>query len=147
MVFRPLTSRFANQQFRREMDRLLSDFFGNHGEGASTGPATARPAVSAWETAEAVAVELEVPGIKSDQVDISVVGNELTITVQRPDTPQQGVTYHRRERAAGRFSRVLRLPVEVDANRVEAELRNGVLTITLPKAAAAQARRIQVTTS
>jgi HSP20 family protein len=88
---------------------------------------------------------MEVPGAKSPQIEISVVGNQLAVKVERPDLAQQGVAFHRRERAVGAFSRVLQLPVEVDAERVQADLRNGVLTVTLPKAAAARPRKIQVT--
>jgi HSP20 family molecular chaperone IbpA len=89
MVFRPWSLRYPTHQFRREMDRLLSDFLGNGGEGAWTSQASNRPAINAWETSDAMVVELEVPGVKSDQFDISVVGNELTITVERPDTAQE----------------------------------------------------------
>jgi HSP20 family protein len=87
-----------------------------------------------------------VPGLKSDQVEISVVGNQLTLRIERPDLTQEGVTYHRRERPVGSFTRVLRLPVDVEPDRVEAALNDGVLTITLPKARSAKPRKIQVTT-
>jgi len=89
-------------------------------------------------------IEMEVPGLKSDQLEISVVGDELSIKVQRPDLQQEGVTYHRRERPVGEFARVLRLPAEVEADHVEAELRDGVLSITLPKAERARPRKISV---
>lgn len=147
MVFRPLLSRYPTQQFRQEMDRLLSDFFGNGGPSGGPAAATTRPAVNAWETPEALGIELEVPGVKQDQIEISVVGNELALKIERPELAQEGVTYHRRERAVGTLSRVMRLPVEVDAERVSAELRNGILTVTLPKAAAARPRKIQVSTA
>jgi HSP20 family protein len=143
MVFRQLASRYPTQQLRQEMDRLLSDFFGTLGT-AWTGTGTVRPPINAWETGEAVFVEMELPGVESRNVDISVVGNELTIKIDRPDVSQEGVAYHRRERGVGAFSRVVRLPVEVDADRVDAQMRNGVLTITLPKAPAARPRKIQV---
>lgn len=146
MVFRPLITRYPTQQFRQEMDRLLADFFGNGGP--HSGPASSsRPPVNAWETSEAVEVEVEVPGVKQEHIEISVVGNELALKIERPEVTHEGVTYHRRERGAGTLSRVMRLPVEVDADRVSAELRNGILTITLPKAAAARPRKIQVTTA
>ena len=87
--------------------------------------------MNVWEDENALRVELELPGLKSQEVSLSVVGDELSIKVDRPDVQQTAVTYHRRERGVGSFARVLRLPVEVDADRVEAELRHGVLTITL----------------
>ena len=89
-------------------------------------------------------VELEVPGIKGDQVDISVTGGELTVKINCPEVQQENVTYHRRERPAGSVSRILRLPVEINSDRVEAELHDGVLLITLPKAESAKTRKINV---
>jgi HSP20 family protein len=73
-----------------------------------------------------------------------VVGDELSIKVERPDLPQEGPAYHRRERGVGSFSRVVRLPAEVDPDQVEAEMRQGVLTVTLPKAESARPRKIRV---
>ena len=78
-------------------------------------------------------------------MEITVVDNEQSIKIDRPEVEQEGVTYHRRERSVGTFNRVLRLPVEVDADRVSAELRNGVLAIELPKVESARPRKIQVT--
>jgi HSP20 family protein len=135
------------QQLRREMDRLLSGFADNLGqvaEGAWSLASRGQPAINMWEDGDAVSVELEVPGVKDDQVEISVMGSELSITIERPDAAQEGFMYHRRERPVGSFHRVVRLPVEVDANQVEAELTHGVLTITLPKALAARPRKISV---
>lgn len=144
MVFRYVGTRYPLQQLRREMDRLLSGFTSNVAEGAWPLAGRGQPAVNVWERDDAICAEIEVPGLKSDQIDIAVVGNELSIKVERPDVQQEGVTYHRRERGVGSSSRVLRLPAEVDADRVQAELRHGVLTITLPKSEAARPRKIQV---
>ena len=102
-----------------------------------------QPAANVWEQDDALLVEMEVPGIKSDQVDISVAGGELSVKINRPEIVQEGVTYHRRERPVGSLTRVLRLPVEVDANRVEAELRDGVLLITLAQSGKRQAAEDQ----
>jgi len=133
------------QDFRREMDRLISDVLQAASESGWPFPARNQPAVNMWEPAEALHLEVEVPGIKADQLEISVVGNELTLRIARVDTAEENVTYHRRERPVGEFSRSMRLPTEVDADRVAAELRSGVLTLTLPKAQAARPRKIQVT--
>jgi HSP20 family protein len=102
------------------------------------------PNANMWETPDSIHVELEVPGLKPDQMDLSVVGNELTIKVEMPDAPEENVTYHRRERAVGSFARVLQLPAEVDADKVEAQMHDGVLEIVLPKVEAAKPRKIQV---
>ncbi len=133
-------------QLRHEMDRLLTGFFGPAADGLLPAMFRNQPAVNVWEREDALLVEMEVPGIKSQDLDVSVAGGELSIRIQRPDVAQEGVTYHRRERPVGALQRVLRLPVEVDADRVEAQIRDGVLTITLPKAESAKPRKINVAT-
>lgn len=145
MVLRYVGTRHPIHQLRREMDRLFSGVLGNVGDVSWPLAGRGRPAVNVWETDAALKVELELPGLKSDQVEISVAGDELSIKVERPDVEQEGTAYHRRERPVGAFARVLRLPVPVDADRVQAEMRHGVLTISLPKAESARPRKIQVT--
>ncbi len=132
------------QSLREEMDRLWTEMWPMFADRLPPALVRGQPLMNVWEKDDAVMVEMELPGVKSEQLDVSVVGNELTVKVDRPDTAQEGATYHRRERPVGRFTRLLRLPTEVDAARVEAELRNGVLTITLPKAEKAKPRRITV---
>jgi HSP20 family protein len=147
MTFRHLNVPHPLHQFRTEMDRLLSGFLGDVADGAWSGPVRGQPAVNVWEKDDALMVEMELPGVKSDQVDISVAGGELLVKVNRPQLDQEGVTYHRRERPVGSFTRVVRLPAEMDTGRVEAELRDGVLTIKLPKAESAKPRKIHVTSA
>jgi HSP20 family protein len=144
MIFRYPSVERPLYQFRDGMDRLLTGVFGPTAENMLPPMFRSQPAVNVWERAEALVVEMEVPGIKNDQVDVSVAGGELSIKIDRPEVEQEDVRYHRRERPVGSFTRVLRLPVEVDANRVEAELHDGVLSITLPKAEAAKPRKINV---
>ena len=133
-------------QLRTEMDRLLNGFLGTATNGGSH-PTMGRgqPAVNLWDKNDSLVLEMEIPGVKSEQIDISVVGLELTIKVQRPDTLDESTTYHRRERPVGDFTRTLRLPCEVNPDRVAAELQNGVLTLVMPKAEAAKPRKISVT--
>lgn len=133
-------------QLRDEVDRLFNDFMG----GLSQFPAPAFvgrrgfPALNVWETNEAVYVEAELPGLSADDLDINVVGRDLTLKGSRQSAPGEGMTFHRRERAAGDFTRHLKLPSEVNADAVEATLREGVLQIKLPKAEAARPRKINV---
>lgn len=144
MIFRYPNVQHPLHQLRDGMDRLFTGVFGPTAEGLLPPMFRSQPAVNVWEQGDALVVEMEVPGIKNDQVDISVVGGELSIKIDRPDVTQEEIRYHRRERPVGSFSRVLRLPSEVDANRVEAELRDGVLTVILPKAENAKPRKINV---
>ena len=143
MVFRCVTPRHPLYQLRDEMDRLLSGVFQSSPLAAMS--RREGPAVNLWEEGDTLRVEMEVPGVKSEQLDISVVENELLIRVEVPESKEEGVTYHRRERPVGSFSRHVPLPYEVDAERVSAELSRGVLLITLPKAASAKPRKIDVT--
>ncbi len=145
MVLRYVAPRHPIHHLRREMDRLFSSVLSNVDDVSWPLTGRGRPAANVWETDDALKVELEVPGVNSDQVELSVVGGELSIRVDRPDVDEEGTAYHRRERPVGAFARVLRLPVPVDADRVEAEMRHGVLTISLPKAESARPRKIQVT--
>ncbi|MBN1588640.1 MAG: Hsp20/alpha crystallin family protein [Pirellulales bacterium] len=142
MVFRYLSTRHPVYQLRDEMDRLLSGMF----QSAPLAAMARRegPAVNVWEEDDALRVEMEVPGVKNEHLDISVVENELSIKVDLPDHDEEGMTYHRRERPVGSFSRVVPLPVEVDAEKVSAELSQGVLRVTLPKAPSAKPRKINV---
>jgi len=144
MVFSDFGVRNPLFQFRNEMDHLLGGLFGLPRDGVFPPVPRNQPAVTVWEQDDSLTVELEVPGVKKDQVDLSVVGKELSIRVNRQEGDPEGVVYHRRERPMGSFSRVLSLPAEVDSNRVGAELRDGVLTITLPKAESAKPRKIVV---
>lgn len=130
-------------QLREEMDRLVSGF-ANVLPDAPWFGGRSRPALNVWEEADALKVEAELPGVQNEQIEVSVAGGEMSLKVARPDVEQADVTYHRRERPVGTFTRVLRLPFEVDAEKVQADLRDGVLTITLPKAEAAKPRKIVV---
>lgn len=142
MMRRPWNPWGTVDQLRGEANRVMGRLFGNT-EGLGL-VAQGQPALNVWEREDALMVELEVPGIKQEQLDLSVVENELTVKVCRPDAEQADVTYHRRERPVGVFTRVVHLPMPVEAEKVTADLRDGVLTITLPKAEAAKPRKISV---
>jgi HSP20 family protein len=128
-------------QLRGEMDRLFSDFFGPP---EATPWARRYPAVNVWEDGDNLKLEAELPGVITEDLDIAVVGNELTIKGRRAEPENENRTFHRRERPTGEFVRMLRLPYEIDAGNVTATLNNGVLTVTLPKAESAKPRKIQV---
>jgi HSP20 family protein len=129
---------------RRDMNRLFADSAGNLGQGS----VPAYPAMNAWANENGVIVTAELPGVSVEEIDISVVGDTLTLTGNRePDEPQDGKTYHRRERRHGRFARSFRLPFDIEGNKVEAALENGVLQISLPRAEADKPRKITVKAS
>ncbi len=132
-------------ELRREMDRLFESFQGESGHWALRGRAF--PALNVWEDGECLYAEAEVPGMKMDDLEVFVIGNELTIKGRRQLEAGEKFAFHRQERRAGQFTRVLTLPVEVNADKVEATLKDGVLSIIMPKAAAALARKIKVKTA
>ena len=143
MFLRRMSPAFPFGDFRREMDRLFTDF-GIAGPGSASHGGESFPAVNIWEDQESIYVEAECPGLKMTDLDLSVVGNELAIRGERKPRENGDTAYHRRERACGPFTRFVTLPVAVETQDVEAVLRDGVLTITLPKAAEAKPRRIEV---
>lgn len=142
--FNALPTQF--DQFRSEMDRVLSGFAGQVPQLNAAPWNTPRPfpPLNMWEDAEAVYAEAELPGVNVESLDVSVFGNELSLAGERNAGADEGVSYHRQERAVGSFRRTVRLPVEVDADAVNATMKDGVLTIRLPKHEAVKPRKIKV---
>jgi HSP20 family protein len=134
-------------QLRDEVDRLFGDLFGSTVVGRSVVPSRAFPALNVWERGDELFVEAEVPGLKGEDIDISVVGNELVLKGKRGAPDHEEASYHRRERGVGEFNRLVRLPFPVDADKIQAKLTDGVLLIMLPKAETAKPRKIQVANS
>jgi HSP20 family protein len=103
------------------------------------------PAVNMWEDEKAYHVEAELPGISEKDLSISVLGNELRIEGGREEeNVEEKKNYLRRERSFGKFSRILRFPVDLEDSKAEAKYENGILHLTLPKAAAALPRKVAV---
>ena len=128
---------------REEMNDLLNRFWAGTAE--PFGLAEWSPPLDVAETDEAIIVDVEVPGIDPATLDISVTGDVLTIRGEKHDeTGQEGHNYHRVERRYGSFTRSLTLPASVEADKVEAKARSGVLSIRLPKKESARARKVEI---
>jgi HSP20 family protein len=131
-------------RFRRDMDRMFEGFdWDRQGNPAL---ALSYPAMNVWEDEGFVYAEAELPGLKLDELEIYATGEEfLTIKGKRsvPEGPPKAI-WHRQERGFGTFERVLRLPVPVDAGKVEARLEHGVLTVKMAKSEAAKPKKIIV---
>ena len=131
------------QRFRQEMNR----FMGRLGiDPASwSGAAPAFPAMNLWEDEDSLYVEAELPGQKLAELEITITDeNRLTLKgTRRPPTPQKA-EWHRQECGYGSFERSVALPVRLDANKVDARLENGVLTIKMAKNQQAKPRKIPV---
>lgn len=130
------------QNLHQEMNRLFDRWGGEPG-GAAGG--AVYPAINAWEDADGLRLEAELPGVEQSKLEIYVTGgNQLTIKGERRGSASDKGVCHRQERGAGIFARTLTLPFDVDENRVEARLENGVLCLMLPKQEAAKPRKISV---
>ncbi len=103
------------------------------------------PAVDVFEKDDKFVVKAELPGMKEDDIDVSVVGDTLTVKGEkRSETEVKEEDYYRCERSYGSLYRSIPLPATVDADKIEASYEDGVLEITLPKAAAVKPKRIAV---
>lgn len=107
-------------------------------------PADWTPAVDLHETDACYVITAEVPGLGQESVDVRLDSGRLTVSGVRRPRAVTGEEYHRIERGHGTFSRTFHLPLAVEADRITADLRDGVLTVTCPKASGAAARRIDI---
>lgn len=129
------------ERMRQQMDRLL--------EGYSGAPfrtsAGVYPAINLTEGENSYYVRAELPGVKAEDIDIQATQNTLSISGERVIADAaEGARYHRREREGGKFSRVFSLPGDVDPDRIEAKMVDGVLTVVIAKAEAAKPKQIKV---
>ncbi|HUF29256.1 MAG TPA: Hsp20/alpha crystallin family protein [Gemmatimonadaceae bacterium] len=127
---------------RREIDRVFEDAYGGSGTRAGW-----TPSANVREGKDSVLLEMELPGISPDEVDISIENDMLTVRGEKREERQEGEEegrYFLLERSYGSFSRSFSLPLGVDADKVGAEFDNGLLTIRIPRAALPQPRRIQI---
>jgi HSP20 family protein len=103
------------------------------------------PALDMEETDDAIIVKADVPGVDPKDLDIRVTGDVLTIKGEkRTEEEEKTRERHRVERSYGAFSRSVTLPEVVDPDKIQAEVKSGVLTVTMPKKAEAKARKIQI---
>lgn len=130
-----------------EMDRMrryLDQLAGQMDTGFRIPRAGVFPLINLTETKDAYILRAELPGVNAEDLDIQTTGKNITIAGERKIEPDQSATYHRREREAGRFSRALTLPGEIDRDKIEASLKDGVLTVTFPKSEKAKARQVEI---
>ena len=130
---------------REAMDRLFEDSFTPSRRQSNGNERVYRLPLDAYVTADEIIVLANMPGVKPDEVEITIEGDTLTIRGERP-RPIENVDYVMQERPFGRFQRTLNINIPVDANRAEARYDNGLLTLVIPKAEAAKPRVIQVAT-
>jgi HSP20 family protein len=136
----------AMDLLRRRMDRLFDEIQpGREGGRDVERMWSGRfPRLSFADTGAGLVLEADLPGLDDKDVQLSIHQDVLTIRGERKQDTPQGFYVHRQERRPVRFSRSFALPCKVDPEKSEATLKNGVLTITLPKAVEAQPRQIAV---
>ncbi len=127
--------------FQDEMSRVFDNFLSHE---ASFGMDW-RPVVDVAETESNLTVKVEIPGIDPKDIDISITGDTLTLKGEKKEEKENiGKSYHRVESSYGSFKRIIILPASVDADKVTAKGKNGILEITLPKKEESKSKKISV---
>ena len=137
---------FAEMMSLREaMNRLFEESIVRPGSPMQPAGGQLGLAIDLRENEDSYVLEAAVPGLKPDDIDISVLGNQVTIQGEtKQEQDRQGERYHLRERRVGRFQRTISLPTAIQADQATAEFRDGLLILTLPKGQEAQPRRIPI---
>lgn len=142
-----VTKSFAElEKLRRRMDQLFDKWIpSNWRDGRAIG---GFPLVNLSENSESYILRAEIPGMQAEELDIKATAKSVSISGERHITQEEkNGNYHRQERKGGRFSRTLALSSEIDPDKVEAKLENGVLTLRLPKTEASKTKQIPITLS
>jgi HSP20 family protein len=131
------------ERIRQGLDELSRTYV-DKGKGHSR--ANVYPPLNIYEEADRLVITAELPGVRPEDLDLAIEGETLNIQGKRDSRQAEaGISYHRREIESGSFSRAIALPVKVDMDKLSARLANGILTITLVKAAEITPRQISVT--
>lgn len=130
------------EQMKRDMDWLSGRLL--KASGQRFGDAGVFPSINLGENNDNYYIRAELPGIDADELDIQAAGNSLSITGERRIESKEGVKYHRKEREAGKFSRIINLPKPCNTENIKADLVNGILSIEIPKSEIAKPRQITV---
>lgn len=147
MAIVPWTRRNRNElsTLRNQMDDLFSSFFRGLDTPFSWLGERAWPAIDVAEKDDAILVRAEVPGCKPEDIDVSVCGNTLTLSGEKKESHEaNGEGYYHMESTWGSFRREVSLPAEVDSNKIQAVVKDGVLSVTLPKAEKSKAVKVKV---
>ncbi|RIK45801.1 MAG: heat-shock protein Hsp20 [Chloroflexi bacterium] len=128
---------------REAMNRLFDDAFTR--PVSASGISSVIPAIDLYQTNDEVVVRASLPGLKADDVQISVTGEALTLRGEfKTANEKKDATWHIRENRFGAFERTIMLPTDVQTDKAKADFENGVLTITLPKAEAVKPKTISI---
>ena len=132
---------------RGEIDRLFDSFGRREGPGEPASLAAWRPTADVAERHDVYVVTSDVPGVDREDIKVRLTNNVLTISGEKKaerEEKKEKENYHLIERSYGSFSRSFHLPTDVQEGKISAEFKDGVLTVTLPKAEKAKAKEIEV---
>ncbi len=138
------------RSLRQEVDRIFDDFFRGWSRPWTSGWLTPMeggftPSVDLKETDKEFVLTAEVPGVSKDELDVTITEDSVTLRGERrQEKEEKNENYHYRETTYGAFQRVIPLPGEVVAEKAKAKLKDGVLTLVLPKAQPSKAKGVQV---
>ena len=134
-------------ELRRQMAQLLDDYDADWTSPSLFGGGKTWPRLSLADSGEKLVLSAELPGLSEKDVNVAIEQDVVTISGERRVKALDGYSIHRQERADFKFVRGITMPCKVDAEKATATVRNGVLTVTLPKAPEAQPKRIEVRAS
>lgn len=127
------------ERMQRRMERMMNSF------SPETRSSATYPLVNVWVKDDDMIVTAELPGFTPDSINLSVLGNTLTLSGNRKEEElPEGARYHRSECACGDFSRTIRLPYNIDPEKVEASFERGILNVKLGRAEADKPRKISI---
>lgn len=131
--------------FPSSFNDLFENFFGEGSDLQMSGEAFFRPSVDVVENDDAFEVHVAIPGIKKEEINLDVSGNELMISGERKSkSDKEGEKYHIGEIRYGKFSRTFRLPQNVDKDKIEAKFEDGLLNVVIPKAVESKPKTIDI---
>lgn len=134
----------AMDLLQNRMNRMFPDYGKFKSFPAAWDALQGGPSTNLYDAGDHLEMKIELPSMTKDDLNIKLQGNYLEISGLRKSDSPTGYSAHRVERATSSFTRSFTLPSEVDTNKVEAQLANGLLTLTLPKSEAAKPKQIEI---
>jgi len=134
----------AMDLLQNKMDRIFGDFDRSFDLGPGLSFRPSGPRTNFYENGDTFEIRVEVPGIEKDDLNVKIQGNYLEISGSRTNIAPDGYKIHRSERGENSFSRSFTLPSDVDSEKAEANLRDGILYLMLPKSEAAKPKQISI---
>lgn len=134
----------AMDLLRSRMNRVLSEFDRSYGEDYGWRVVSGGPRTNLYDNGDQLLIKAEVSGLSKEELKIKIQGNYLELSGSRKSDAPEGYKAHRVERGTTSFTRSFTLPADIDGEKVGAVLKDGILTLTLPKAAVAKPKQVSI---